>query len=77
MTADETPLQRLERELASRKALHDIVVPVVRPRGLAHLEPWAALDERSKELLLLGVWIGMALMALTGCGSWNARWLMR
>ena len=60
MLAQETPLARVERELAGLKALPDIVVPVARPRGLKHLGPWADLDEHTKDLLLSGLdWSGI------------------
>jgi hypothetical protein len=56
----ETPLERIERELAGLKALPDIVRPCVRPTGLLHLGPWASLDEQTKDELLQGLdWSGV------------------
>jgi hypothetical protein len=46
--------------LAELKALPDIVVEAACPRGQAHLGPWAALDEHTKELLLSNLdWTGV------------------
>jgi hypothetical protein len=57
---EETPLERIEADIAWLKRLPDIVVPVVRPRGKAHLGPWERLHEHSKYLLLSDLdWSGV------------------
>jgi hypothetical protein len=48
----ETPLERVERDIAWLKGLPDIMVSTVRPRGIAHLGPWEGIDEPTKDLLL-------------------------
>lgn len=48
----ETPLERIERDIAWLKSLPDIMLSVVRPRGIAHLGPWSDLDDREKDMLL-------------------------
>lgn len=58
--ADETPLERVERELTEMKALPDIGRPCARPVGLLHLGPWSGLDEQSKDELLQSLdWRGI------------------
>ena len=49
---EETPLERIEADIAWLKGLPDIVVSTARPRGKAHLGPWEKLHEHSKQLLL-------------------------
>jgi hypothetical protein len=60
LPAEETPLERVERDLDWLKRLADIVISTARPRGQAHLGPWEGLDEPTKELLLGGLdWSGV------------------
>jgi hypothetical protein len=62
LPVEETPLERVERELAGLKALPDIVVMAARPPGPVHLGPWAELGEHTKHLLLFDLdWGGVDL----------------
>jgi hypothetical protein len=49
---EETPLERIEADIAWLKGLPDIVVSTVRPQGQLRLGPWAALQESMKDNLL-------------------------
>jgi hypothetical protein len=52
LAREETPLERIEADIARLQALPDIVMECARPRGLDHLGPWAGLHEHMKYLLL-------------------------
>ncbi len=49
---EETPLERIERDIDWLKSLRDITYSVVRPVGILHLGPWESLDEQTKDELL-------------------------
>ncbi len=56
----ETPLERIEADIAWLKSLPDIVVTTARPRGKLRLGPWEGLHEHSKNLLLSDLdWSGV------------------
>ncbi len=58
----ETPLIRVERDIAWLKSLPTIMVSVVRPRGILRLGPWSALDEPAKHSVLERLdWSGVAM----------------
>ncbi len=48
----ETPLERVERDIARLKGLPDIMVYDMRRPGMASLGPWESVHEHSKHLLL-------------------------
>jgi hypothetical protein len=52
MPVGETPLERVERDIAWLKGLPNIMISTARPRGIAHLGPWESLPEHTKDLLL-------------------------
>jgi hypothetical protein len=52
MPAEETPLERVERDIAWLKRLPDIVVGVLDPVPPIRLGPWERLDEYTKRQVL-------------------------
>lgn len=57
----ETPLERVERDIAWLKGLPDILISVVHPMKIAHLGPWESLDEHTKDGILSRLdWSGVS-----------------
>src|SRR5579885_181866 len=52
MPVDETPLERIEADIAWLKGLPDIIITTARPRGIARLGPWVSRPECMKDNLL-------------------------